>query len=400
MTEVHARGSAESGSNGSWVSGNHSGAGARPGLDEVTRLKGQFLASLNHEIRTPLSGIVGMTDLLLETVLDEEQREYVTATKLCAENLLEVLNATLEFSALTAGSVMLEECEFNLEETLEAAVAEHFLKAKSKGLRLYRTFDESLPETIVGDAPRLRQLLSHLIGNAVKFTPAGHVELRAIKEPSAQGGERLSVSVTDTGIGIAPNQLGAIFESFQQIDGGLARAYPGLGLGLAICHKLVSLMGGTIEVESSIGQGSRFDVTVPLRIAESVRTPSVPAIPCDYPVLLVEDNEVSRTVVRHMLSPRGYRVDCASTGTEAIEKAGRNAYVAILMDLQLPEMSGIEATRAIRQFPLHKDTPIIAFTANTADEYRAMCRKEGMQGFLGKPVNSPELLATLARLVR
>ena len=149
------------------------------------------------------------------------------------------------FSALTAGSVTLEECEFNLEETLEAAVAEHFLKAKSKGLRLYRTFCESLPETIIGDAPRLRQLLSHLLGNAIKFTALGHVELRAVKEPSEQGGERLIVSISDTGIGIAPNQLGAIFESFQQVDGGLARAYPGLGLGLAICHKLISLMGGS-----------------------------------------------------------------------------------------------------------------------------------------------------------
>ena len=374
--------------------------GTQPNLDEVTRLKGQFLASLNHEIRTPLSGIVGMTDLMLETRLDEEQREYVTATKLCAETLLEVLNATLEFSALTAGSVTLEDSEFNLEETLEAAVAEHFLKAKSKGLRLYRTFDESLPETIVGDAPRLRQLLSHLIGNAVKFTPSGHVELRAVKEDDEFGSERLSVTITDTGIGIAPNQLGVIFESFQQVDGGLARAYPGLGLGLAICHKLVSLMCGEIQVESAIGGGSRFEVTLPLRVADSVRAPLTQTMDCDEPVLLVEDNQVSRTVVRHMLTPRGYRVDCASTGTEAIEMASRNGYVAILMDLQLPEMSGIEATRAIRAFPHHADTPIIAFTANTAEEYRVMCRREGMQGFLVKPVNLSELMATLARLVR
>ena len=390
MTEVDSRGSGEIGSDGSRASG----------LDEVTRLKGQFLASLNHEIRTPLSGIVGMTDLLLETVLDEEQREYVTATKLCAENLLEVLNATLEYSALTAGSVTLDECEFNLDETLEAAVAEHFLKAKSKGLRLYRTFEESLPETIVGDAPRLRQLLSHLIGNAVKFTATGHVELRAIQEPSPQAGERLRVWVIDTGIGIAPNQLGAIFESFQQVDGGLARAYPGLGLGLSICHKLVSLMGGTIQVESAVGQGSRFEVTVPLRISESINVVSTTQSATDYPVLLVEDNDVSRSVVRHMLVPRGYQVDCASTGAEAIELASRRVYAAILMDLQLPDMSGIEATRAIRQLPKYTETPIIAFTANTTDEYRALCRKEGMQGFLGKPVNSSELLATLTRIVR
>jgi CheY-like chemotaxis protein len=159
-------------------------------------------------------------------------------------------------------------------------------------------------------------------------------------------------------------------------------------------------MSGTILVESTVGQGSRFDVTLPLRIAESVRVPSIPAARRDQWVLVVEDNDVSRTVVRHMLSQRGYRVDCAATGTEAIEKANQNAYMAILMDLQLPEMSGIEAMHAIRRFPLHGDTPVIAFTANTADEYRAMCRKEGMQGFLGKPVNSTELLSTLARFTR
>ncbi|HEY3741186.1 MAG TPA: response regulator [Bryobacteraceae bacterium] len=401
MTEVQVRSSLD-GAGGMLVAANGQSNPdkVRSGLDEVTRLKGQFLASLNHEIRTPLSGIVGMTDLLLETTLDEEQREYVTASKLCAENLLEVLNATLEFSALTAGSVSLEECEFNLEETLEAAVAEHFLKAKSKGLRLYRTFGDSLPETIVGDAPRMRQLLSHLLGNAVKFTPAGHVELRAVTDRCEGGGERLNVSITDTGIGIAPNQLGAIFESFQQIDGGLARAYPGLGLGLAIGHKLVSLMGGTIHVESNVGQGSRFDVSLPLRVVESVKIPSPPVPIAEQWVLVVEDDNVSRTVVRHMLAQRGYRVDCAANGTDAIEKAGQKAFIAILMDLQLPEMSGIEAMKAIREGPLHAETPVIAFTANTADEYRAMCRKEGMQGFLGKPVNSSELLSTLARLAR
>jgi signal transduction histidine kinase len=148
--------------------------------DEVTKLKGQFLASLNHEIRTPLSGIVGMTDLLLETGLDEEQKEYVTATRLCAENLLEVLNATLEYSALMSGTVSLDDCEFHLQETIESAIAEHSLKARSKGLRILRTIDGEFPETIVGDAPRLRKLLSHLISNGVKFTLDGKVEVRTM----------------------------------------------------------------------------------------------------------------------------------------------------------------------------------------------------------------------------
>jgi two-component system, sensor histidine kinase and response regulator len=370
-----------------------------PRTDEVTRLKGQFLASLNHEIRTPLSGIVGMTDLLLETVLDAEQRDYVTATKLCAENLLEVLNATLEFSALTAGSVSLDECEFNLEETLEVAVAEHFLKAKSKGLRLLRTFDESLPESLIGDAPRLRQLLSHLIGNAVKFTHTGHVEVVALQEARPAGGV-LKFAVIDTGIGIAPNQLGEIFESFQQVDGGLARAFPGLGLGLAISQKLVALMNGSLRVESKVGAGSRFEVTLPLRVPEAAKASESHACQGGKIVLLVEDNRISRTVVQHMLTPRGYQVVCAASGAEAVRLASEGSYAAILMDLQLPEMSGFDATRAIRALPGHADTPIIAFTANSAEEYRTLCRREGMQGFLIKPANATELLGTLARFVQ
>jgi CheY-like chemotaxis protein/anti-sigma regulatory factor (Ser/Thr protein kinase) len=361
--------------------------------DEVTKLKGQFLASLNHEIRTPLSGIVGMTDLLLETRLDEEQKEYVTATRLCAENLLEVLNATLEYSALMSGTVVLDECEFHLQETIESAIAEHALKARSKGLRVLRTFEGETPETVVGDAPRLRKLLSHLIGNAVKFTQDGQVDVRTTVDE-----DRLRIAVLDTGIGISPMQVEAVFESFRQLEGGLARSYPGLGLGLAIANKLAALMKGRIEVESEPCRGSKFELVLPLKVPDA---PSKPALQTlsngNYRILLVEDNLVSRTVVHHLLTPRGYKVDCAESGTEAIQRAQEEDYALILMDLQLPEMSGFEATHEIRKIRGYSDVPILAFTANTADEYRTLCRQNGMQGFLPKPVQASELFAAVAR---
>ncbi len=361
--------------------------------DEVTKLKGQFLASLNHEIRTPLSGIVGMTDLLLETGLDEEQREYVTATRLCAENLLEVLNATLEYSALMSGTVELDECEFHLQETIESAIAEHSLKARSKGLRILRSFDGEVPETIVGDAPRLRKLLSHLIGNAVKFTLDGQVDVR-----STVTSDVLRIGVYDSGIGISAKHLALVFESFRQLEGGLSRSYPGLGLGLAIANKLAALMKGRIEVESEPGRGSKFEVVLALKVPESqAKTPVHSGTGANHRILLVEDNLVSRTVVHHLLTPRGYQVDCAECGTEAIERAKQGMYSLILMDLQLPEMSGFEATQEIRKIEGYGSVPILAFTANTADEYRNLCRQNGMQGFLPKPVQASELFAAVAR---
>lgn len=363
--------------------------------DEVTRLKGQFLASLNHEIRTPLSGIVGMTDLLLETGLDEEQREYVTATRLCAENLLEVLNATLEYSALMSGTVVLDECEFHLQETVESAIAEHGLKARSKGLRILRSYDGEVPETVVGDAPRLRKLLSHLVGNGVKFTLDGQVEVRT---GVADG--MLRIGVYDTGIGISAGHLDAVFESFRQLEGGLSRSYPGLGLGLAIANKTAALMQGRIEVQSEPGKGSKFEVVLPLKVPETPAKSAFPAVArSNHRILLVEDNLVSRTVVHHLLTPRGYQVDCAESGTEAIQRAKDESYSLILMDLQLPEMSGFEATREIRKIGGYSDVPILAFTANTADEYRILCRQNGMQGFLPKPVQASELFAAVARAI-
>ena len=371
--------------------------------DEFSKLKVHFLTSLNHEIRTPLSGILGMTDLLLETSLDGEQREFATATRLCAENLFEILNATLEYSALAAGNVSIDEEEFHLAQTIRSAVIEHILKADDKGLNLFCTLDEHLPEVVVGDAVHLRQVMGHLLSNAIKFTSHGDVEVCANVDTNPAGGILLTVAVRDTGIGIPKEQIGVIFDSFRQLESGLSRGYAGLGLGLALAQKLVSLMCGSLTGESTPGLGSNFAFTIPVRLSEQEETDSPNVLSIDNVpayILVVEDNDVAQKVVRHILDRGRYKVDCASSGQEGIDAVTRKKYDLILMDLQMPGMTGIEAAKKIRMNHDYDSIPILAFTANSSSEYRSMSREAGMQGFVPKPVQSDELLSTVARFLR
>ncbi|RPI16471.1 MAG: hypothetical protein EHM65_03560 [Acidobacteriales bacterium] len=236
-----------------------------PPEEELASLKTQFLASLNHEVRTPLTGIVGMTELLLETSLSQEQKEYVDAARHCAGDLLALFNKTLEFSDLASGRVILERHEFHLPEVLRSAVLAHVLAARDKGLKLSCRLPPNLPATAIGDAVRLGQLVFHMVENAVKFTERGKVQV-LVEAPFKDAGLQLNIKVRDTGIGIAPDKLEMVFESFRQLDGGLARAYGGLGLGLPLAQKLTLLMGGHVSVESEPGVGSEFSVTIPLEL--------------------------------------------------------------------------------------------------------------------------------------
>ena len=371
------------------------GENSDPSFDAA---KGAFLASLNHEVRTPLSGIVGMLDLLAETTLDEDQKDYLSAARLCTESLTELLNTSLEYAALEAGQITLDESEFSLRETLEAALSQHQPKAVMKRLKLSLAMDSGMPETMIGDGPRVRELLSHLVSNAVKFTNTGAVELRVALE-----GPSLIASVSDTGVGIPPEKLDGIFDSFRQGEGGLSRTYPGLGLGLALAHRLVGVMGGKISVLSEVGRGSTFTVELPFRGAdETVALPeATTAGPASGPVILaVEDNPVGLRVLRHVLQRRNFQVVCAMSGREAIDAARTQHVDLILMDLQMPDMNGLEASSEIRKLPGYDKVPILALTANYSDQTREQCLAHGMQAFLSKPVDAHELWSTVSRYVK
>jgi CheY-like chemotaxis protein len=362
---------------------------------EIDRLKGTFLANLNHEVRTPLSGILGMTDLLLETTLDEEQRDYVATARLCAENLFHLLNATLEYSALTAGHLKLDETEFVLWDMVESAVAREREKAQLKGLKLNVTLNAALPQTMIGDAARLQEVLGHLLDNAIKFTHHGSVDLTLSRE-----GQTLKIEVRDTGIGIEPERKARIFESFHQVDSGLSRNYPGLGLGLALVQKLLTLMGGEIAAESEPDKGSTFTVRMPIRLVAAAREKDAPHSPGLPAILAVEDNPVGLKVLRHALKDRAVQVDTAADGAEAVRAAAARHYDLILMDLQMPHMDGLEATGAVRKLPGYEHVPIVALTANYSDEIRQQCQQHGMQDFLVKPITKPALWSAVSRWLK
>jgi CheY-like chemotaxis protein len=368
-----------------------------PARDELSELKGQFLATLNHEIRTPLSGILGMLDLLAETELSGEQREYAESGRSCAQNLLEIMNATLDYSALCAGQVRLEEAEFPIRELLERLGDCFVFKAKSKGLRFFLNIDENLPELAIGDAVLIRQMLANLIDNAIKFTNQGDVEVIAGTIVLPDRDALLTVRVRDTGIGIAAEMLPSIFDPFRQLETGLSRRYSGMGLGLAVTQKLARLMRAELHVESHPGRGSTFGVSIPLKIALDTRNRAKsegrPSI------LLVADSSMAHSVTMHVLARRSYVVECANTSAAAIEKASERLYDLVLLDLQLPGMDAAEMSSRMRSIPGYADVPMLALTAGPCLDYSSLCAQNGMQGFVPKPVESRLLLRTVERFL-
>ncbi len=387
---------------------------AKDAAEEAAKTKGIFLATMSHELRTPMNGVLGCTQLLQETSLTEQQRELIVTMQRSAEALLALVNDILDFSKIQADKMTLEVADVDLRSLVKDVTTLVAELARRKGVALRTAISDDIPALFRGDPVRLRQILFNLVGNAIKFTECGSVEITVdLDVPIEAAADTSSIhwTVKDTGIGMTKQQLERLFEAYTQAEASTTRRFGGTGLGLMICRQLVGMMGGTIRVESNPGQGSTFSYTTNLLPAivrttveapETASTSTLTESGSPRRVLVADDNEINQVVACKFLQKLGYQVEVARNGKEAIESLVRTNYDAVLMDCEMPVMDGYEASRCIREGELKgsRRMPIIALTGNASPEDAQRCKEAGMDDVVTKPVTLGTLRTTLERLLQ
>lgn len=376
---------------------------AREQAEAANRAKSAFLANISHEIRTPINGIVGLAELLKGSRLTAEQLEWLDGITLASKNLLNIINDVLDLAKIEAGRVEVEAIDFNLARTVDEAIRSQRLVIEKGGLWIRVELDPGLPQVLTGDPLRIKQVLLNLLSNAAKFTHRGGVTVSVHLVERRERQVQVRFSVTDTGVGVSRESRERIFSPFCQEDSSTTRKYGGSGLGLAICKNLTELMRGSIGCESVLGQGSTFFFILPLSLPSGEPAKAPPAagteksLPGPLTLLLVDDNDMNRLVISKLLVQMGHDVDCAENGMKALEKWGGRRYDAIIMDVHMPEMDGIQATRAIRERELlhGAHTPIIALTANALSGDRDELLSLGFDDYVCKPISVKDLVGHL-----
>lgn len=377
---------------------------AKEEAETANKAKSEFLANMSHEIRTPLNGIVCMIEMTLLTDLSQEQRENLMTAKTCANSLLKIINDILDFSKMEAGKLIIENISFDIKAIIEEVIKVHSPRAVDKRLEFNYAFSSNIPQYLIGDPSRLKQVLHNLVSNALKFTEEGEVWVRVKMAEESDGYIKLKFSVSDTGIGISKYNMDKLFKSFSQVDGSFTRKTGGTGLGLVISKQLIEMMGGELWVESMEKVGSEFNFTLRFKVGEKIKEQHTKMLPIRrqakaLKILLVEDDKLNQMVTVRILKERGYIVDTANNGREAVEMYKRGQYDIILMDIQMPEMDGIEATRRIRKIEgSNKRIPIVALTAYALLGDRERFIEKGMDDYVAKPIKIDKLFYVIEKV--